>query len=80
LLFNKNTKLTYSTRNHTEEVTGAVDVSLGSLIKDNSIIYISTLVAIVIIITLVALIKNMASSSRRKNNRYNNRPKKRRRY
>ena len=80
LLFNKNVKLTYSTRNHTEEVTGALDVSLGALIKDNLIIYIATLVAIVIIITLVALIKNMASNSRRKKNIYNNRPKKRRRY
>ena len=80
LLSNKNTKLTYSTRNHTEEVTGAVDISLGAIIKDNLIIYISTLVAIVIIITLVALIKNMASSSRRKKNHYNHRPKKRRRY
>ena len=80
LLFNKNAKLTYSTRNHTEEVTGAVDISLGAIIKDNLIIYISTLVAIVIIITLIALIKNMASNSRRKKNRYNNRYKKRRRY
>ena len=80
LLFNKNTKLTYSTRNHTEEVTGAVDISLGAIIKDNLIIYISTIVAIVIIITLVALIKNMASNSRRKKNRYNNGYKKRRRY
>ena len=76
LLFNKNVKLTYSTRNHTEEVTGAVEISLGTLLKDNLIIYISTLVAIVIIITLIALIKNMASNSRRKKNRY----KKKRRY
>ena len=80
LLFNKNVKLTYTTRNHTEEVTGAVDISLGAIIKDNLIIYISTLIAIVIIITLVALIKNMASNSRRKKNHYNHRPKKRRRY
>lgn len=73
LVSNKNIKLTYSTRNHTEEVTGAVDISLGALIKDNLIIYISTIVAIVIIITLVALIKNMASNSRRKKNSYKNR-------
>jgi len=79
LLFNKNVKLTYSTRNHTEEVTGAVDISLGGLIKDNLIIYISTLVAIVIIITLIALIKNMASNSRRKKNRYNSSYRKKRR-
>jgi len=70
LLFNKNTKLTYSTRNHTEEVTGKVDISLGSIIKDNLIIYISTLVVIIVIITLIALIKNMASNSRRKKSRY----------
>lgn len=79
LLFNKNTKLTYSTRNHTEEVTGAVDISLGTLIKDNLIVYIATLVGVAIIITLIALIKNMASNSRRKRNRYNSRYSKRRR-
>lgn len=79
LLFDKNTKLTYSTRNHTEEVTGAVDISLGTLIKDNLIIYIATLVGVAIIITLIALIKNMASNSRRKRSRYNSRYSKRRR-
>jgi len=79
LLFSKNVKLTYSTRNHTEEVTGAVEISLSTLLKDNLLIYISTLVAIVIIITLIALIKNMASSSRRKKNHYNNRNRKKRR-
>ena len=80
LLFNKNVKLTYSTRNHTEEVTGAVDISLGAILKDNLIIYISTLVAIVIIITLIALIKNMASNSRRKKNIIIIVTRKRRRY
>ena len=80
LLYNKNAKLTYSTRNHTEDVTGTVDITLGAIIKDNLLIYISTLVAIIIIITLVALIKNMASNSRRKKNSYNSRSKKRRRY
>lgn len=81
LLFNKNAKLTYSTRNHTEEVTGTVDISLGSIIKDNLIVYISALVVLVIIITLIALIKNMASNSKRKKNRnYYSRSNKRRRY
>jgi D-alanyl-D-alanine carboxypeptidase len=80
LIFDKKVKLTYSTRNHTEEVTGLVDISLGAILKDNLIIYISTLVAIAIIITLIALIKNMASNSRRKKNRYNSRYKKKRRY
>jgi len=79
LIFDKNVKLTYSTRNHTEEVTGAVDISLSTLLKDNIMIYISTLVAIVIIITLIALIKSMASSSRRKKNNYNSRYKRKRR-
>ncbi len=76
LLFHKDTKLTYSTRNYTEDVTGTVDISLGAIIKDNLITYIATIVAIVIIITLIALIKNMASNSKRKKNRYT----KRRRY
>ena len=80
LLFNKATKLTYSTRNYTEAVTGAVDISLGAIVKDNLITYIATIVAIIIIITLIALIKNMASNSRRKKNRYNIRSNKRRRY
>lgn len=79
LLFNKNTKLTYSTRNHSEEVTGTVALSFGDLIKDNLIIYISTLVVLAIIITLVVLIKNMAANSRRKKKRsYYNRSNRRR--
>ena len=77
LLFNKDTKLTYSTRNHSEEVNGTVDVSFGSIIKDNIIVYIATLVSIVIIITLIILIKNVAASSRRNRSSFSRR---RRRY
>lgn len=80
LLSNNDAKLTYSTRNYTETVTGAVDISLGSIVKDNLITYIATIVAIIIIITLIVLIKNMASNSRRKKNRYGSRSNKRRRY
>lgn len=80
LLSNKNVKLTYSTRNHTEDVTGTVDISLSTILKDNILIYISTLVVLVIILTLVALIKNMASNSKRKRKNYYNRSSKRRRY
>lgn len=64
LLFNKNTNLTYVTRNHSEEVTGTVDISLGKILKDNIIVYISTLVILAIIITLIILIKNMISNNR----------------
>lgn len=79
LLFDKNTKLTYSTRNHSEEVTGTVALSFGDLIKDNLIVYISTLVVLAIIITLVVLIKNMAANSRRNKRRsYYNRSNRRR--
>jgi len=78
LISNKDIKLTYTTRNHSEEVTGAVEISLSDILKDNVIIYISTLVGLVIIITLVALIKSMASNSRRRNSRYSNRGKRRR--
>jgi D-alanyl-D-alanine carboxypeptidase len=78
LLFKKDVKLTYSTRNYSEEVTGVVEVSLGDLIKENILVYISTLVVLVIIITLIALIKNMAASSRRKKSRYSNRGRRRR--
>lgn len=73
LLFNKNTKLTYSTRNHSEEVTGTVDISLGSIIKDNILIYISTLIVIGIVGTLIVLIKNMISNSRNRRSRYRRR-------
>lgn len=73
LLFNKNTKLTYSTRNHSEEVTGTVDISLGSIIKDNILIYISTLVVIGIVGTLIVLIRNMISNSRNRRSRYRRR-------
>jgi D-alanyl-D-alanine carboxypeptidase len=79
LLFKKDVKLIYSTRNYSEEVTGVVEVSLGDLLKANVLVYISTFVVLVIIITLIALIKNMAASSRRKKSRYSNRSSKRRR-
>lgn len=77
LLFNKDVTLTYSTRNHSENVTGTVDISFGDILKDNLIIYIATLASIVIIITLLILIKNMASNSRRRRSSYSRR---RRRY
>lgn len=73
LLSNKDIKMTYSTRNHIEEVTGTADISLGAIIKDNIIIYISTLVGIAMIATLILLIKNMASNSRRRSSRYSRR-------
>lgn len=73
LLFNKDVKLTYSTRNHSENVTGTVDVSFGDILKDNLIIYIATLASIIIIITLIMLIKNMASNSRRRRSSYSRR-------
>lgn len=78
-LFDKKVKLTYTTRNYSEEVTGAVEISLSNIIKENILIYISALVVIVIIITLIALIRSMASSSRRKKkSRYLNSRKRRR--
>ena len=73
LLFNKDTKLTYSTRNYSEEVSGTVDVSLGNIIKDNLIVYIAALVSIVIIITLIILIKNAAASSKRNRSSFSRR-------
>ena len=60
LLFNKDVTLTYSTRNHSENVTGTVDISFSDILKDNIIIYLATLASIVIIVTLIILIKNMA--------------------
>lgn len=78
LLFKKDVKLTYSTRNYSEEANGVVEVSLGDLLKANILVYISTFVVLVIIITLIALIKNMAASSKRKKSRYSNRGKRRR--
>lgn len=80
LLSNKNIKLTYSTRNHTEEVTGMVNISLGSIIKDNIILYIATLVVLAIIATLVFLIKAMAANAKRRSRRYSNGSRRRRRY
>ena len=76
LLFDKNTNLTYVTRNHSEEVSGTVDISLGKILKDNIIVYISTIVILAIIITLIILIKNMVSNNRNRKIRY----KRKRRY
>lgn len=70
LLFNKDTKLTYSTRNHSEEVNGTVDISFGSIFKDNIIVYISTIIILIIVITLILLIRNMINNNRRKRTRY----------
>lgn len=78
LLFKKDVKLTYSTRNYSEEVNGVVEVSVGDLLKANILVYISTIVVLAIIITLIALIKNMASNAKRKKSRYSNRGKRRR--
>jgi D-alanyl-D-alanine carboxypeptidase len=80
LLSNKNIKLTYSTRNHTEDVTGMVNISLGAILKDNIILYIATLVVLAIIITLVLLIKAMLSNAKRRNRRYSKNSRRRRRY
>lgn len=64
--FNKDVKLTYSTRNYSEEVSGVVEISLSDLIKGNLFVYISTPIVLAIIITLIVLIKSMAKSSKRK--------------
>jgi D-alanyl-D-alanine carboxypeptidase len=80
LLFNKNVKLTYTTRNYSEKVSGIVAISLGSIIMANLLIYISTIVVIGIIITLILIIKNMASNSKRKKRSYYSRSNKRRRH
>jgi D-alanyl-D-alanine carboxypeptidase len=80
LLFKKDVKLTYSTRNYSEEVSGVVEVSLGDLLKSNILVYISTFVVLIIILTLIALIRNMAANSRRKKSRYSNRSNRKRRY
>lgn len=80
LLSNKNIKLTYSTRNHTEQVTGMVNISFGSILKDNIILYICTLVGLAIIVTLVFLIKTMVSNANRGNKRYSSNSRRRRRY
>ena len=73
LLFNKDVTLTYSTRNHSENVTGTVDISFGDILKDNIIIYIATLASLIIIITLIILVKNIASSSRRRRSSFSRR-------
>lgn len=78
LLFKNDVKLTYSTRNYSEEVSGAVQISLSDLIKGNLFVYVSTPIVLAIIITLIVLIKSMAKSSKRKRSRYSNRGKRRR--
>ncbi|WP_315078626.1 serine hydrolase [uncultured Clostridium sp.] len=66
LAFNKNTNLTYSTRNHTEEVQGIINISLGKILKDNILLYSTVLVVAIIIITLIVLIRNMAKNNRKR--------------
>ncbi len=66
LAFNKNTNLTYSTRNHTEDVKGMINVSVGKILKDNILLYSTVLVIAIIIITLIVLIRNMAKNNRKR--------------
>lgn len=66
LAFDKNTNLTYSTRNHTEEVQGIINISLGKILKDNILLYSTVLVVAIIIITLIVLIRNMAKNNKKR--------------
>lgn len=75
LIFNNDVQLTYTTRNHSENVAGTVEISLGTLIKDNILLYIGTLVGITIIISLIFMLKSLLSS--RKNRRSNYRRRRR---
>lgn len=66
LAFSKHTNLTYTTRNHTEEVKGTIDISVGKILKNNILLYSTVLVIAIIIITLAILLKNMARNNRKR--------------
>ncbi|MBE6071422.1 MAG: D-alanyl-D-alanine carboxypeptidase [Clostridium butyricum] len=70
LLFNKDVNLTYTTRNHSENVAGTVDISFGTIMKDNILLYIGTLVGIIIIISLIFMLKSLSSNRRKKRSSY----------
>ena len=64
LIFNKDVQLTYTTRNHSENVAGTVEISLGTILKDNLLLYIGTLVGIIIIISLIFMLKSLSFNRR----------------
>ncbi len=69
LLFNKDINLTYSTRNHSEIVTGTANISFGTILKDNILIYAGTIIAIVIVISLILMLKSLSSNRKRRKSR-----------
>ncbi len=71
LLFNKDVQLTYTTRNHSENVAGTVEISFGTILKDNILLYIGTIVAIVIIISLIFMLKSLSSNRRSRRSSFN---------
>ncbi|SFC57855.1 D-alanyl-D-alanine carboxypeptidase family protein [Clostridium uliginosum] len=70
LAFNKDTKLTYTIRNHSEEVPGTVGISLGKILKDNILLYGAVIIIAIIIITLIIFIKNIAKNKHKRRRRY----------
>lgn len=70
LLFNKDVSLTYTTRNHSENVAGTVDISFGTIIKDNLLLYMGTLIGIIIIISLIFMLKSLSSNKRNRRSSY----------
>lgn len=80
LLANKDVDLIYSTRNHSQQVTGTADISFGTILKDNIILYIGTIVALVIIVSLLLMLKGLTANRKRNRNRSSFSRKGRRRY
>lgn len=78
LLFNKDVNLTYSTRNHSEQVTGTASISFGTILKDNIILYIGTIAALVIIISLLLMLKGLTANRKRRRSSFGRRGRGRR--
>lgn len=66
---NKEVNLTVSVKEYTESVKGNVDITVGTLIKANILIYGAVVLAFIIIIVLIIFIIKLISSSSRKRKR-----------
>ena len=67
---NNKVNLNVNVMQYTENVKGTVDITVGSLIKANLIIYIAVIVGIIIIIVLIIfIVKVIASGNRRRRSR-----------
>lgn len=67
VLFNHDVNLSYTERNHSETVPGTAQLTFGDMFKQNIILYVGVIAALIIILTLVIMIVRMLRPAPRRN-------------